>query len=175
MKTIVALIDFTDITPKVIDHSIELARACGSEVILVHVVPPLPVVMDYVPASITNGDDSEARLADLMALQASMKARGVVVTTRILKGPVLETLLASMAGLKPDLIIMGSHGHGTLYNLIVGTVTEGFIKHSNWPVTIIPQVRVAGSQPVMAAESEKTGAGETSQLIGAVGGAPLPL
>jgi nucleotide-binding universal stress UspA family protein len=43
--------------------------------------------------------------------------------------------------IKPDLIVMGRHGHGAMYNLLVGSVTEGVLKHSGRPVLLVPSPR----------------------------------
>ena len=36
------------------------------------------------------------------------------------------------------LIVMGSHGHGAIYNLLVGSVAEGVLKGVSCPVLIVP-------------------------------------
>jgi nucleotide-binding universal stress UspA family protein len=33
---------------------------------------------------------------------------------------------------------MGTHGHGAMYNLLVGSVTEGVLKQSTRPVLLVP-------------------------------------
>ena len=37
-----------------------------------------------------------------------------------------------------DLIVMGTHGHGSVYNLLVGSVTEGILKAAERPVLLVP-------------------------------------
>jgi len=39
------------------------------------------------------------------------------------------------------LIVMGTHGHGAMYNLLVGSVTKGVIKHSVRSVLLVPVPR----------------------------------
>jgi len=173
MKTIVALVDFSDVTPKVVDHALELAQKFESEIFLVHVVPPMPVVVDYAPAVTSDTEDADARLVQLQILHDSMIKRHAVVCTRLLKGPAVETLLTHLPSMNPDLIVMGSHGHGALYNLIVGSVTQGIIKHAAWPVMIIPQVRIKEPEAETSAGSQKDEE-ETPPVIGALGGALLP-
>jgi len=36
------------------------------------------------------------------------------------------------------LIVMGSHGHGALYELLIGSVTQGVMKSAQCPVVIVP-------------------------------------
>jgi nucleotide-binding universal stress UspA family protein len=40
-----------------------------------------------------------------------------------------------------DLIVMGRHSHGAMYNLLVGSVTEAVLKRSRWPVLLVPEIR----------------------------------
>ncbi len=174
MKTIVALVDFSDVTSKVVDHTLDLARDCEGEIFLVHVALPAPIVMDYAPAVALQGDDTEARQADLQALEASMKERYPRVDTRLFRGPVVETLEAQLPALNPDVIVMGSHGHGALYNLIVGSVTQGIIKHAVWPVMIVPAVRVKQQAAETLRGSEASAEEDRPVVIGTPGGALLP-
>lgn len=154
MKTIVALVDFSDVTQRVIDHTVEVATAMRADVILVHVVVPVSVVADYLPDSDPADEtwtDSQAKLQVLR--DAANAGTDIQITMRQFKGSVVETLTAQLPLLHPDLVVVGSHGHGTLYNMLVGTVTSEFLKHSAWPVTIIPPERAVEEQPVVAEES----------------------
>jgi nucleotide-binding universal stress UspA family protein len=36
------------------------------------------------------------------------------------------------------LIVLGSHGHGAFYNLLVGSVAEGVLRESIVPVVVVP-------------------------------------
>lgn len=49
-----------------------------------------------------------------------------------------EEILDQANELNADLIVMGTHGHGAMYNLLVGSVTKGVLKHSTWPVLLVP-------------------------------------
>ncbi len=139
MKTILALIDFSDITPKILDHAHDFARAFGGDIVLMHVVPPEPLVVDFEPPAVSP-DVFKERQQDLQALCDYLAQRRVSVTTAQFGGLVLETVLAQIGLLQPDVIIMGSHGHGALYHLLMGSITEGVIKHAPLPVLVVPRV-----------------------------------
>jgi nucleotide-binding universal stress UspA family protein len=36
---------------------------------------------------------------------------------------------------------MGTHGHGAMYTLLVGSVTKGVLKHTVRPVLLVPAAR----------------------------------
>lgn len=170
MKTILALIDFSDVTPKILDQAHALARTFGSDVVLLHIVPPDPVVVDFEPPAAAP-EVFEARRRSLFFLRDSLASRGVQVTAEQHSGVLLDTILEQVTQLNPDLIIMGSHGHGALYHLIIGSVTEGVIKHANKPVLVVPSVPVPQKQPVKAAVPQ---ARPETEMTGVMGGFPLP-
>ena len=51
MKTIVALVDFSELSSKVLEQAEEQARAFGARIILLHVVPKEAVAVDIGVAS----------------------------------------------------------------------------------------------------------------------------
>ncbi len=54
------------------------------------------------------------------------------------EGTVVEEILKTAQEISADLIVMGSHGHGPVYNLLVGSVTEGVLKAGQRPVLLVP-------------------------------------
>ena len=44
---------------------------------------------------------------------------------------------------KFDLLMMGSHGHSALYDLLVGSTTQGVLMRARCPVLIVPAPRTA--------------------------------
>ncbi len=47
MKTIVALVDFSDLTPQVLKQAEHLAKAFTGRVFIIHAIRPEPVVDEY--------------------------------------------------------------------------------------------------------------------------------
>src|SRR5690606_21308213 len=62
----------------------------------------------------------------------------VPAETRIETGSPAPTILETAAELKPDFIVVGSHGHTALYDLLVGSTTHGVLLSARCPVVIIP-------------------------------------
>ena len=54
------------------------------------------------------------------------------------EGSVVEEILKTAQEISADLIVMGSHGHGPVYHLLVGSVTEGVLKAGLRPVLLVP-------------------------------------
>ena len=116
MKTIVALIDLTEVTPKILGLAQTLAAALRSHVILLHVVPPAPLVatlggeMPAIPEP-PAPDEMEARKARFQEMLDSLTQNGINATALQFEGPVVGTVLEETQKLNADLVIMGSHHH----------------------------------------------------------------
>jgi nucleotide-binding universal stress UspA family protein len=154
MKTIVALVDFTDVTSRVVKMAESLAGAMRSHMILLHVVPPEPVVSTLgaeAPAipQPPSPETMEAEKAKLQELQESLTSRGLNVTALQFEGPVSETVIDETMKLNADLVVMGSHHHSALYNLFIGSVTADVLKRLSLPVLVVPaDVPVGDEVPV---------------------------
>ena len=81
---------------------------------------------------------------DLLA-RALFEARAVQVETVHEWGPVVACILDKATKYGAGLVVVGSHGHGALYNLLVGSVAEGVIRHSTVPVVVVPGTRSKGA------------------------------
>jgi nucleotide-binding universal stress UspA family protein len=53
-------------------------------------------------------------------------------------GHTADELLRMAAELEAGLIVVGSHGHGGLHHLLVGSVTETLLRQSMIPVMVVP-------------------------------------
>lgn len=144
MKTIVALVDLTDASTKILHHAKTQAQAFGAEVVMMHVVPLVPIVaVSYgndMP-SIPMEPSPEAVQADklkLDALLAGFIQVGIPARAAQFQGPVAETLVEEIAKLHADLVIMGSHHHGAFYHLFIGSVAADVLKKVSLPVLVVP-------------------------------------
>jgi nucleotide-binding universal stress UspA family protein len=163
MKRILVPIDFSDATPPVIDLARQLAKGLDAEIHLVHVkeltaaaapgalgyglagMPELapmsgmPVpVFDPMAQPIPEDEDEKSKLAQW---QREIAQDGIKVSLHEPTGAVAEEILNQANVLHADLIVMGMHGHGAMYNLLVGSATKGVLKHSRRPVLLVPAHR----------------------------------
>lgn len=143
MKTIVALVDLSDLTFKVLKQAHTLAKAFDSQVIILHVVPREPVVIDegLVAQAIMQDpspDVVQKHYAQLLDMRDSLVKYGVHTTVQQLTGTGVEEVIAETRNLGADLIILGSHHHSTLYNLLIGSVTNDVLKRAHCPVLVVP-------------------------------------
>ena len=145
MKTILAAIDFSDVTEGLVHRAGELSRACGATLYLLHIEPPEPDFVGY-GAGPQHVRDQVARDAvqhfkEENSLCGKLRDEGIDAHSRVLQGPVVEKILEEAGKLAADLIVVGSHGHGAVYNLLVGSVSEGVLSRATCPVLVVPARR----------------------------------
>jgi nucleotide-binding universal stress UspA family protein len=143
MKTIVALVDLSDLTFKVLKLTHTLATALHSQVIILHVVGKEPVVVDVGLAAPVIMQDPSPELVKnhfekLLEMRDSLVKFGVHTTVKQLQGASVDTVLDETRRLEADMIILGSHHHSTFYRLLVGTVTDDVLKRAHCPVLVVP-------------------------------------
>jgi nucleotide-binding universal stress UspA family protein len=140
MKTILVPIDFSDVSAKVVDTAVTLAGAFGSRVILVHVAEPEPQFVGYDPdplsVRVAVPGDFQAGRQRLEALKQKFGAADVLALQ--VQGSSPDEILKLAREHAATLIVMGSHGHGALYQLFVGSVTAAILKDAPCPVLIVP-------------------------------------
>ena len=84
--------------------------------------------------------DYRAEHVKLDELKAQAAASGLAVTALHVQGPIVEKILDLAAEHGAGMIVMGSHGHGALYELLVGSITQGVLKGAKCPVVVVPAV-----------------------------------
>ena len=68
---------------------------------------------------------------------AALKARGLQATSAWKAGPLGETIARFAEEGKFDMVIMGTHGHGALARLVMGSVTTQVLAHCGVPVLLV--------------------------------------
>jgi nucleotide-binding universal stress UspA family protein len=80
----------------------------------------------------------EGQKSKLAKWQEEIAQDGIKVGLHEPTGAVADEILDQADQLNADLIVMGTHGHGAMYNLLVGSATKGVLKHSTRPVLLVP-------------------------------------
>jgi nucleotide-binding universal stress UspA family protein len=150
---------FFHVTPPVIDLARQLAKALSAEIHLIHVkefaaaatpvlwirpggMPELapmagvPVPgFEPMPEAISEDEGQTSKLAKW---QEEIARDGIKVSLHEPTGTVAEEILNQVDELNADLIVMGTHGHSAMYNLLVGSASKGVLKRSTRPVLLVP-------------------------------------
>lgn len=146
MKTILVPVDLSVATPRVCAAACDLARLIGAQIVLLHVVPPPPIMMnDYY--AFDTGHLAQAMVAveksatlKLRSLARRFAKRCPVQTVQITGQPV-GTIVARARATKAAYIVLGSHGHGAMFDLLVGSTASGVLRKARCPVLVVPMDR----------------------------------
>ncbi len=143
MQTILAAADHLERDNPVLVHATELARAFGATLHCVYVAQDAPEAVGYSPDTLTNRDLLPHRpLVDegaMAALRESLAAEGIEAHGEVVKGTTVREIIAEAKRLQADCIVVGSHRHSPLYELLLGSVHGGVIHHAPCPVYVVPQ------------------------------------
>ena len=145
MKTIIAAVDFSNATPSVVETATSFAKSFGAELMLFHVIEPEPSFVTYgfnsveYPAMVDLREETERRASRLMGeLLAKVRTELPGATSMIAVGHPLQELLAQVKRTGADFVIVGSHGHGVIGVLLLGSVAEGMVRKATVPTLIVP-------------------------------------
>jgi nucleotide-binding universal stress UspA family protein len=142
MGSIIVAVDFSGMTELLLNTATEEAKAFQDDIYFIHVAESdrdfvgldagPPVVRNQVAAYF----HKEHRL--LQALSAQAKSMGCNSIALLLQGSVIDLLVEQAIKLKARMLIVGSHGHGRVHNVLVGNTTNGLIRQASVPVLVIP-------------------------------------
>ena len=147
MKTILVPLDLSGASVQVCRAACDLARFSDGRLILLHVVVPPPAMISDIYAFDANQLDemysagekyAARRLRTLDRFCARHKVRAITAQRT---GAPVKAILAKAASAHAAYIVMGSHGHGAMYDLLVGSTTHGVLKKTPCPVLIVPPIR----------------------------------
>lgn len=160
-KTILHPTDFSRPSQQALELACALAREPGSQLIVLHIVPP----------QLTwHGDVAELPRAeryeqDLRSYREEAKEKlqrlplpGLVVPAerRLEEGKAAEVILETARAVSCDLIVMGTHGWTGEARRLMGSVAEEVARNACCPVVTV-RVPLATPEPVAEDEPEEVG------------------
>ena len=148
MKNIVVAVDFSNATPGVIKMAVSLAKSFGAGLELFHVIEPEPSYTAYgftpdeFPAMNTFQEEAKRRAGiKLQELLDTVRVEVPAATSLLVQGSPLHALLDRVRESGADFVVAGSHGHGMIASLLLGSVAEGVVRKALVPTLIVPAAR----------------------------------
>lgn len=139
---ILVAIDLSDASQEILDNAKTLALALSARVWLLHVAEPEPEFVGYRagPQSVRDqvAHKFHKERDELQKEVDNFRKSGIDTTALFVQGPTIDVIYRESKKLDIDIIIVGSHGHGGVYHLVFGSVSEGVLKKSSCPVMVIP-------------------------------------
>ncbi len=134
---IVLGIDGSAHSGKATEVTAELAKAIGSEVLVLHVLERI-AASKGAPATDLEMPRDAVSLAEEAAARLQkdgIKAAGKVVTAP--SGRVAPEILAAAEEFNADLIVVGTRGLSDFSGLLLGSVSHKLIQHASCPVLVV--------------------------------------
>jgi nucleotide-binding universal stress UspA family protein len=144
MKTIVAAVDFSNATPGVLATAGKLAKTFGAQLHLIHIIEPqVPfTAYGFTPEEFPAMPlyDTQVRTRAEKKLEELRQELGDVpgVNTQLVDGSPLHATIDYVEQAGADLVVLGSHGHGVVASLLLGSVAEGMVRKAIIPTLIVP-------------------------------------
>lgn len=150
MKTILAPIDFSPVSARIIDEAMAVARARQARLVLLHVVYP-PVLTDSDAGTMMSEQYAAMALETagkrLARIRKRLRDEGHHVETVHEAGYPGASIAAWAKRLPADYIVLGAHGHGAIYELLVGSTTRRVLKEARCPVIVVPAAETPRARP----------------------------
>ncbi|MCC6992329.1 MAG: universal stress protein [Acidobacteria bacterium] len=133
--------DFSEFATAALSYAAALAASYGSEVRLLHVLTPFPIVAPFgdVPG---NGQLYESqRVQGQQALDAEaarVRRPGLVVDVELREGNAVHETLEAARDWGADLIVIGTHGRGGMERVVLGSVAEKVLRKAPCAVLTVP-------------------------------------
>ncbi|MFI5357325.1 MAG: universal stress protein, partial [Opitutales bacterium] len=74
-------------------------------------------------------------------IRASLEREGLKVQAHELFGPPALRIHEEALRVGADCIVIGSHGHGALYDILIGSIAIQILKQAPCPVLVVPAER----------------------------------
>lgn len=136
IKRILAAVDFSETSDKAFDYAMSLARVFEAEVVALHVVHD-PIV--YAPTTGQEWRDEFERTIKkkLDALLNRHTCEGVEVSSVIKQGGAWLEIIEYAKAENCDMIVLGTHGHGPVQHMLMGSVAEKVVRKAKPPVLVV--------------------------------------
>jgi nucleotide-binding universal stress UspA family protein len=141
-RCILVATDFSGTSREALHVARDLAAAIGARVHLLHVIPDparLPWSVDTGMAFL-DLERSWRRHAELALTQARDQAHlsAEKTTMTVAMGDAAHAIAAAADAAAADFIVVGTHGHGLVARLVMGSVADKVVRHATRPVLIVP-------------------------------------
>jgi nucleotide-binding universal stress UspA family protein len=136
-RSVLVPFDGSEFSKKALDKACIFSKTDGAEITVLYVIPRYEEMLGFFRTdSIKRSMSQEAQKIVDAATQAA-SAHGVSVKTEIQEGHSAERIIETAAGMRKDLIVMGSYGWRGVNKAIMGSTTERVLIGAPCPVLAV--------------------------------------
>ena len=126
--------DFSEVSERALEYAKSLAKQGDSELLLVHVNPPIDLITPPEAAWIDVSALESLREEQLEQTGAGLRSEGYRARVISLTGALHEELLQAVHDNKVDLIALGTHGRKGMDRFLAGSDAEAVFRQAPCPV-----------------------------------------
>ncbi len=142
MKAIIAAVDFSPLSSQVVKVAAELARGRSGKIVLLTVLTETYFAPEFSPpggsATPLASDHEQTVRSRLTAIQQRLAATGVPAEILVRRGNPAGHILEESQEHDAAYIIVGSHGHSALFDLVLGSTSQSVLNRAKMPVVVVP-------------------------------------
>jgi nucleotide-binding universal stress UspA family protein len=141
MKLLVA-VDLSESTQIIVKKVEEITKELSAKLWILHNAEPEPDFLEFTAdpqaarESLAKKFHGEHR--QIQDIANRLRKAGLDATALLVHGATVETILKEASKLDVDMIVVGSHGRGAMHQLLVGSVSEGVLHKSRYPILVVP-------------------------------------
>jgi nucleotide-binding universal stress UspA family protein len=141
MKLLVA-VDLSESTETIIEKVEEITKKYSAKVWVLHNAEPEPGFVEFKVDPLAARENLARKFhhehRQIQKIAERLRKTGLEATALLVHGATVETILKEASDLDVDMIVVGTHGRSAMYQLIMGSVSEGILHKSPYPVLVIP-------------------------------------
>lgn len=139
MRRILVGVDGSPASHKAARLAADVAGRFGAGLTLAYVVPRLLLPPDAYGLTVAEVEAEHRSHADevLRQARAALGEAGAAADASVLYGPPAEALVEAAAAAGADLVVVGSHGHGAVARVLLGSTTDRVVHLAGCPVLVV--------------------------------------
>ena len=151
LEKILVATDFSDLSAEAVQYARSLAETYNAEMVLVHVIDDAPALAFHTMELTTDiviedtTKNAEEHLTQFVKDHDVRAPKGLRLITR--RGNPHEEITRLAREERVGLIVMATHGRTGLAHVLLGSVAEKVVQHSDIPVLTIKPVKVQSTTP----------------------------
>jgi nucleotide-binding universal stress UspA family protein len=142
LKNILVAVDFNDAVGDLLGYAEGLAHKFGGKVWVLHVAAPDPDFVGYEPGPQYirdfKAEEFREEHRNLQMYCDTFLSEEIEKEALLIQGSTVEAVLEEAKKLKSDLLIVGTHKHSFLHNLLQESVSLELLKKASIPMLTIP-------------------------------------
>lgn len=143
-KSILVVVDESKSSTLALKEAIKITKYAKAKLVIAHVVD---LSFSILPVAGVDIDKYEAirrtegmlllKKMESIARSEKIKAKTILIENISTNKRISDNILEAAASLKPDLLILGTHGRRGFHRFMLGSVAEAVIRMANVPVLLI--------------------------------------